>query len=114
MIGALGLCPLSFVSTFPVVVFLSDAQLAPRVSYDVAIVMRFCCGYVFGYHSGLWPWAAGISMVALVVRHTQFFFVLTRLHRMTIIIYFARAFAKDVERRTCPRGPKSIQEQANC
>ena len=66
-IGALGLCLLSFVATFPVVIpfiFLSDAKLALRVSYAVAIVMLFCCGYAFGYHSGLRPWAAGLSMVA--------------------------------------------------
>jgi hypothetical protein len=66
-IGALGLCSLSFVATFPVVIpfiFLSDAKLALRVSYAVAIVMLFCCGYAFGYHSGLRPWAAGLSMVA--------------------------------------------------
>ena len=66
--GALGLCLLSFLSTFPVVIpflFLSDARLALRVSYAVAIVMLFCCGYVFGYHSGLRPWAAGLSMVAV-------------------------------------------------
>jgi VIT1/CCC1 family predicted Fe2+/Mn2+ transporter len=64
--GALGLCSLSFLSTFPVVIpfiFLSDAKLALRVSYAVAIVMLFCCGYAFGYHSGLRPWAAGLSMV---------------------------------------------------
>ena len=67
-IGALGLCLLSFVATFPVVIpfiFLSDAKLALRVSYAVAIVMLFCCGYAFGYRSGLRPWAAGLSMVAL-------------------------------------------------
>jgi hypothetical protein len=67
-IGALGLCLLSFLSTFPVVIpfiFLSDAKLALRVSYAVAIVMLFCCGYAFGCHSGLHPWAAGLSMVAL-------------------------------------------------
>lgn len=66
--GALGLCLLSFVSTFPVVIpflFLSDARLALRVSYAVAIVMLFGCGYVFGIHSGLRPWAAGLSMVAV-------------------------------------------------
>ena len=65
--GALGLCLLSFLSTFPVVIpflFLSDARLALRVSYAVAIMMLFCCGYVFGIHSGLRPWAAGLSMVA--------------------------------------------------
>jgi hypothetical protein len=66
-IGALGLCLLSCISTFPVVIpfiFLSDAKLALRVSYAVAIVMLFCCGYAFGHHSGLRPWAAGLSMVA--------------------------------------------------
>jgi hypothetical protein len=66
--GALGLCLLSFASTFPVVIpfiFLSDAKLALRISYAVAIVMLFCCGYAFGYRSGLRPWAAGLSMVAL-------------------------------------------------
>ena len=64
-IGALRLCLLSFVSTFPVVIpfiFLNDAKLALRVSYAVALVMLFCCGYAFGYHSG---WAAGLSMVAV-------------------------------------------------
>jgi VIT1/CCC1 family predicted Fe2+/Mn2+ transporter len=67
-IGALGLCLLSFASTFPVVIpfiFLSDAKLALRVSYAVAIVMLFCCGCAFGYRSGLRPWAAGLAMVAL-------------------------------------------------
>jgi hypothetical protein len=67
-IGALALCLLSFLSTFPVVIpfiFLSDVKLALRVCYAIAIVMLFCCGYAFGYHSGLRPWAAGVSMVAL-------------------------------------------------
>jgi hypothetical protein len=67
-IGALGLCLLSFLSIFPIVtpfIFLSDAKLALRASYAVAIVMLFCCGYAFGYLSGLRPWAAGVSMVAL-------------------------------------------------
>jgi hypothetical protein len=67
-IGALGLCLLSFASTFPVVIpfiFLNDAKLALRVSYAVAIVMLFCCGYAFGYRSGLRPCATGLSMVAI-------------------------------------------------
>ena len=66
--GALGLCLLSFFSTFPVVIpflLLSDARLALRVSYAVAIVMLFCCGYVFGIRSGLRPWAAGLALVAV-------------------------------------------------
>jgi hypothetical protein len=66
--GALGLCLLSFLSTFPVVIpflVLSDARLALRISYAVAILMLFCCGYVFGIRSGLLPWAAGLVMVAV-------------------------------------------------
>ena len=66
--GALGLCLISFFSTFPVVIpflLLSDARLALRVSYAVAIVMLFGCGYVFGIRSGLPPWAAGLAMVAV-------------------------------------------------
>jgi VIT1/CCC1 family predicted Fe2+/Mn2+ transporter len=63
----LGLCLLSFLSTFPIVIpfiFISDARLALRVSNAVAIVMLFCCGYAFGCRSGIRPWAAGLSMVA--------------------------------------------------
>jgi len=65
--GALGLCLLSFLATFPVVlpfIFLSEAKLALRVSYAVAIVMLFFCGCAFGVRSGIRPWAAGLSMVA--------------------------------------------------
>jgi hypothetical protein len=66
--GALGLCLLSFLSTFPVVIpflLLSEARVALRVSYAVAIGMLFGCGYVFGIRSGLRPWAAGLAMVAV-------------------------------------------------
>ena len=66
--GALGLCLLSFLATFPVVIpfiFISEAKLALRISYAVAIAMLFCCGYAFGVHSGIRPWAAGLSMVAV-------------------------------------------------
>ena len=59
---------LSFLSTFPLVIpflFLRDARLALHLAYAVAIVMLFCCGYVFGVRSGLRPWAAGLSMVAV-------------------------------------------------
>jgi hypothetical protein len=67
-IGALGLFLLSFLSTFPIVIrfiFMTDARAALRVSYTVAIVMLFFCGYAFGYRSGLRPWAAGRLMVAV-------------------------------------------------
>ena len=66
-IGALGLCLLSILSTFPIVVpfiFMSDTRAALRASNAVAIVMLFFCGYVFGYRSGLRPWVAGLSLVA--------------------------------------------------
>jgi hypothetical protein len=69
-VGALGICLLSFVSTFPIVIpflVVGDARLALRLSNVVAIVMLFLCGYVFGYRSGLRPWAAGLVMVAVGV-----------------------------------------------
>jgi hypothetical protein len=66
-IGATGLCLLSFLATFPIVapfIIMDDARSALRASYVVGIVMLFCCGYAFGYRSGLKPWLAGLSMVA--------------------------------------------------
>ena len=69
--GALGLCLLSFLSTFPVVIpfiFLSDAKLALRVSYAVAIVMLFCCGYAFGFIAGFGPGRRVFRWWPLVVR----------------------------------------------
>jgi hypothetical protein len=65
--GALGLCLLSFLTTFPVVIpfiFVGDPRLALRISNAVALVMLFGCGYAFGVHSGLKPWVAGLAMVA--------------------------------------------------
>ena len=66
--GALGICLLSFLATFPIVIpfiFIGDARLALRVSNVVAIAMLFLCGYAFGRSSGLRPWATGLSMVAV-------------------------------------------------
>ena len=68
--GALGVCLLVFLCTFPVVIsfiFMSDAQVALRVSNAVAVTMLFLCGYAFGHHSGVHPWAMGLSMVAVGV-----------------------------------------------
>jgi VIT family len=67
-LGALGLCLLSFLSTFPIVIpfiFIGDPKLALRVSNAVAIVMLWFCGYAFGYRSGLRPWVTALSMVAI-------------------------------------------------
>ena len=65
--GALGICMLSFATTFPVVIpfiFIGDPKLALRISNAVALVMLFGCGYAFGIQSGLKPWVAGLSMTA--------------------------------------------------
>lgn len=67
-LGALGLCLLSFVSTFPIVIpfiFIGDARLALRISNVVAIAMLFLCGYVFGRCAGFRPAVMGLSMVAV-------------------------------------------------
>jgi hypothetical protein len=69
-LGALGVCLLVFLCTFPVVIpfiFMNDSQVALRVSNAVAIVMLFICGYAFGQHSGVRPWTMGLSMVAFGV-----------------------------------------------
>jgi len=66
--GALGICALAFLSTFPIVIpfiFMSDVRLALRVSNAIATVMLFTCGYAFGLRGGLRPWATGLSMVGI-------------------------------------------------
>jgi VIT1/CCC1 family predicted Fe2+/Mn2+ transporter len=68
VLGAAGICLLSFLSTFPIVVpfiFIGDARLALRISNAVAIAMLFLCGYAFGRYAGFRPWATGLSMVAV-------------------------------------------------
>jgi hypothetical protein len=67
-VGALGICLLSFLSTFPIVIpflLMADARLALRASNAVAIVMLFLCGFKFGRCAGFHPAAMGLSMVAL-------------------------------------------------
>jgi hypothetical protein len=67
-LGALGICLLSFLSTFPVVIpflLIGDTRLALRASNAVAIMMLFLCGFVFGRCAGFHPAAMGLSMVAL-------------------------------------------------
>ncbi|HEX4555023.1 MAG TPA: VIT family protein [Xanthobacteraceae bacterium] len=66
-LGALAVCLLSFLSTFPIVmpfVLIGDARLALRASNAVAIAMLFVCGYAFGRRAGIRPWVAGLAMVA--------------------------------------------------
>jgi VIT1/CCC1 family predicted Fe2+/Mn2+ transporter len=67
-LGALGICLLVFLSTFPVAIpflLIGDAWLALRVSNAVAIAMLFLCGYAFGHYAGLRPWRTGLAMVAI-------------------------------------------------
>jgi hypothetical protein len=66
-LGALAVCLLSFLSTFPIVIpfiVIGDARSALRASNGVAIAMLFVCGYAFGHRAGLRPWLAGLTMVA--------------------------------------------------
>ena len=66
-IGALSVCLLSFLSTFPIVIpfmLIADGRSALRASNVVAIAMLFVCGYAFGHRSGLKPWATGLATVA--------------------------------------------------
>ena len=67
-LGALGVCLLVFLSTFPPVIpflIFGDVQTALRTSNAVAIVMLFVCGYAYGRGTGLRPWATGLVMVAI-------------------------------------------------
>jgi VIT1/CCC1 family predicted Fe2+/Mn2+ transporter len=65
-LGALGVCILVILSTFPVVIpfiVFEDAQLALRISNAIAVVSLFFCGFIFARHAGLRPWATGLIMV---------------------------------------------------
>ena len=53
-LGSIGICLLSFFSTFPIVIpfmLIGDARLALRVSNAVAIAMLLACGYVLGQYA---------------------------------------------------------------
>jgi VIT1/CCC1 family predicted Fe2+/Mn2+ transporter len=66
--GALGVCLLVFLSTFPVAlpfVMMRTASSAMRVSNAVAVVMLFLAGVIYGRAVGRAPWAVGLSMVLL-------------------------------------------------
>jgi hypothetical protein len=67
-LGALAVCLLVFLSTFPVVLpflFTNDARLALSISNVIAIALLFVCGFVFARHTGLNPWLAGVVMIAI-------------------------------------------------
>ncbi len=67
-LGAAGICLLSFLSTFPVVIpflLFGEARLALRVSNAVAIALLFLCGFMLGRYAGFRPMAMGLFVVAL-------------------------------------------------
>jgi hypothetical protein len=67
-LGAVGICLLSFLSTFPIVIpflLFGEARLALRVSNAVAIAMLFLCGFLLGRYAGFRPVAMGLLVVAL-------------------------------------------------
>jgi hypothetical protein len=67
-LGALGVCLLVFLSTFPPVVpflLVGGVQTALRISNAIAIVMLFLCGYAYARGTGLRPWPTGLVMVAI-------------------------------------------------
>ena len=67
-LAALGICLLSFLSTFPIVIpflLIADVRLALRVSNAIAIAMLFLCGFMFGRYAGFRPLAMGLSMIAV-------------------------------------------------
>jgi hypothetical protein len=66
--GAVGICLLSFLSTFPIVIpfmLIGDPRPALRISNVVAVAMLFLCGYAFGRYAGVRPWTTGLAMVAV-------------------------------------------------
>jgi VIT family len=69
-LGALGVCILVILSTFPVVIpflVIESAALALRISNVIAIVMLFLCGFTFARYVSLRPWTTGVAMVAIGV-----------------------------------------------
>jgi VIT1/CCC1 family predicted Fe2+/Mn2+ transporter len=67
-LGALGVCLLVFVSTFPVAlpfVLIGDAPRALRASNAVAVTMLFLAGAAYGRAVGRSPMAVGTAMVVL-------------------------------------------------
>ena len=67
-LGAAGICLLSFLSTFPVVIpflLFGEARFALRVSNAVAIALLFLCGFMLGRYAGFRPMSMGLCVVAL-------------------------------------------------
>jgi VIT family len=70
LLGALGVCILVILSTFPVVIpfiFITDARVALRASNVLAVMSLFLCGFLFARHTGLPRWPTGLFMVVVGV-----------------------------------------------
>lgn len=55
-------------ATLPVVLpflFVHDPMRALRISNGIAIVLLFCTGYVFGYHTGYRPLRSGLIVIGI-------------------------------------------------
>lgn len=66
--GSAGVFLLVFLSTFPVVVpfiFMTDIQLALRISNGIAIVMLFAAGYKLAGYAGMRRVGTGLAMVGI-------------------------------------------------
>ncbi len=67
-LGAVSVCLLVIVTTFPVAIpflVMSDAVPALRVSNAIAVTLMFVAGYSLGKLSGLGRWKTGFGMVFL-------------------------------------------------
>jgi len=65
-LGALAVCLLVILITFPVVIpfmVMGDAWLALRISNAIAVALLFVCGILFARHAGLRQWVTGLVMV---------------------------------------------------
>ncbi len=68
LLGALAVCVLVFLCTFPVVIpflFMHSALRALRLSNGIAIGMLFVAGRSWGKYAGYRPWRSGLWMVLL-------------------------------------------------
>jgi VIT1/CCC1 family predicted Fe2+/Mn2+ transporter len=67
-LGALGVCTLVILSTFPVVIpfiVFENAQTALRISNVIAVVSLFFCGVIFARYAGLRLLPTGFIMVVV-------------------------------------------------
>jgi VIT1/CCC1 family predicted Fe2+/Mn2+ transporter len=67
-LGALGVCLIVFLITFPVAMpfmFLESVERAMRTSNAVAVALLFVCGFAYGRHIGRSPLGFGLGMVVV-------------------------------------------------